>query len=86
MTRTTILLLVTLILAVPAGASNRMLTTEFAVDAPTEKAWTTPDGIRTFFAPDCKVELPVDGACEIYFSPQARPASLRRDGFRPTPL
>jgi hypothetical protein len=42
--RTTILLLVTLILAVPAGASNRMLTTEFEVDAPIEKAWTIPAG------------------------------------------
>ena len=76
MRRTTILLLVTLLLTLPAVASNRMLTTEFEVDAPVEKAWktwTTPDGIETFFAPDYKVELHVDGAYENYFSPQATP-------------
>jgi hypothetical protein len=38
--RTIILLLLTLILAVPAGASNRMLTAEFEVNAPIEKAWS----------------------------------------------
>jgi hypothetical protein len=37
--RALILLLLTLILGVPAGASNRMLTTEFEVKAPIEKAW-----------------------------------------------
>ena len=83
--RTTILLLVTLLLALPAGASNRMLATEFEVDAPVKKAWkawTTPDGIKTFFAPDCKVDLHVDGAYEIYFSPQAKPGERGGEGMR----
>jgi Activator of Hsp90 ATPase homolog 1-like protein len=58
--RTIMLLLLLTMLTVPAGASNRVLTTEFEVNAPIEKvwaAWTTPEGIKTFYAPDCKVDL-----------------------------
>jgi len=36
-------------------------------------AWTTQDGIRTFFAPGCRVELKPLGAYEIYFDPSAEP-------------
>ncbi len=36
-------------------------------------AWTTPQGIRSFLAPDCKIDLRVRGAYEIYFDPQAAP-------------
>jgi hypothetical protein len=52
-----LLLLITM-LALSASASNRMLSTELEVNAPIEKvwdAWTTPDGIETFYAPDCFV-------------------------------
>jgi uncharacterized protein YndB with AHSA1/START domain len=45
-------------------------------------AGTTPEGIRTFFAPDCKVDLRVDGAYEIYFSPQAEPGERGGEGMR----
>ena len=37
------------------------------------EAWTTPQGIKTFLAPDCKIEFRVGGAYEIYFDPQAAP-------------
>jgi hypothetical protein len=37
------------------------------------EAWTTPQGIKTFLAPDCKIEFQVGGAYEIYFDPQAAP-------------
>ncbi len=37
------------------------------------KAWTTRDGIRSFFAPDCNVELEVGGLYEIYFNPEGEP-------------
>ena len=83
--RAPILLLLTLIFAVPAGANNRMLTAEFEVNAPIEKAWmawTTPEGIKTFFAPDCKVDLRVDGAYEIYFLPQAKLGERGGEGMR----
>jgi uncharacterized protein YndB with AHSA1/START domain len=72
-------------LTMPAGASIRILTTEFEVNAPIEKvwdAWTTADGIKTFFAPDCKVELRVDGAYEMYFSPEAKPGERGGEGMR----
>jgi len=83
--RTTMLLLLITMLTMPAGASIRMLTTEFEVNAPIEKvwdAWTTPDGIKTFFAPACKVELRVYGAYEIYLSPEAKPGERGGEGMR----
>jgi len=79
-----LLLLVTM-LTMPAGASIRMLTTEFEVNAPIAKvwdAWTTPEGIKTFYAPDCKVDLRVDGAYEIYFFPEAKPGERGGEGIR----
>lgn len=36
-------------------------------------AWTTPEGISTFFAPDARVELEPDGAYEILFDLSAQP-------------
>ncbi len=31
------------------------------------KAWTTEDGLKSFFAPDCKLELAPCGKFELYF-------------------
>lgn len=39
-------------------------------------AWTTEEGIRSFFAPACKIEARVGGAYEIYFHPD------EKEGFR----
>ncbi len=39
-------------------------------------AWTTPDGVSSFFAPACQIELRIDGPYEIYFNPEGEP------GFR----
>ncbi len=83
--RSTTFLLLMIILPMAAGASNRMLTTEFEVNAPIEKAWnawTTPDGIKTFFARDCNVDLRVDGLYEIYFRPQAPRGARGAEGMR----
>ena len=83
--RATMLLLLSTMLTMPAGARIRMLTTEFEVNAPIEKvwnAWTTPDGIKTFVAPDSKVELGVDGAYEMYFLPEAKPGERGGEGMR----
>jgi uncharacterized protein YndB with AHSA1/START domain len=52
---------------------------EIVVNAPVEKvwrAWTTRDGIRSFFAPDCNIDLRVLGKYDILFVPSA-PAGLR---------
>lgn len=32
------------------------------------KAWTTEEGAKTFFAPDCKIDLRPGGAYEMYFN------------------
>jgi uncharacterized protein YndB with AHSA1/START domain len=45
-------------------------------------AWTTEEGVRSFFAPDCSIDLRVDGAYEIFFDPTAEPGSRGADGVR----
>lgn len=32
-------------------------------------AWTTEEGAKAFFAPDCRIDLRVGGAYEMYFNP-----------------
>ena len=50
--------------------SNQIIDKEVLVNASLNEVWnrwTTEDGIRTFFAEDCNVELRVGGAYEMYF-------------------
>lgn len=42
----------------------------------TWQAWTTEEGVRSFLAPACKIDLHPDGEYEIYFNPDA-PAGER---------
>jgi uncharacterized protein YndB with AHSA1/START domain len=66
-----IILVSNLLLAQNAGKEIRC---EIIIDAPAEKvwlAWATEEGVKSFFAPDCKIELEVDGAYEMYFIPEA---------------
>lgn len=46
------------------------------------RLWTTPEGVTSFFAPGCHIELKVDGAYEIYFDPSAPPGQRGADGMR----
>ena len=46
------------------------------------KAWTTTEGIKSFFAPDGKVELRVDGPFETYMNPFAEPGMKGADHMR----
>ena len=39
------------------------------------QAWTTSEGIKSFFAPDARVEARPDGPFEIYFNPYAPPGA-----------
>ena len=58
---------------------DRTIRLEILVNAPAEKvwrAWTTRDGIKSFFAPDCNIDLRVLGKYDILFAPSA-PAGLR---------
>ena len=43
-------------------------------------AWTTTEGIRTFFAQDGRIEAKPDGAYEIWFFPDAPEGSRGCDG------
>jgi uncharacterized protein YndB with AHSA1/START domain len=52
------------------GDADPVLRKELEVPASVDQvwtAWTTEDGIRSFFAPDAKVELRPGGAYEPYF-------------------
>jgi uncharacterized protein YndB with AHSA1/START domain len=40
------------------------------------EAWTTEEGAKTFFAPECRIDLRVGGAYEMFFDPSA-PAGER---------
>ncbi len=53
---------------------DRRLIFEMEVEIPVEKAyeaWTTEQGINSFFAPGCEVELKLYGNYHIYFFPDA---------------
>ena len=45
-------------------------------------AWTTDEGVRTFFAPDSNVDLRIGGPYEIFFVPDAPEGEKGSDGMR----
>ena len=58
-----------------AHAEERAINEKITVKANVDdvwKAWTTTEGIKSFFAPDGKVELRIDGPFETYMNPFAR--------------
>src|SRR5690242_10633492 len=72
-------------LLLPAHAEERALHKEVVVQAPLAdvwNAWTTSEGIKTFFAPDARVEARPDGPFEIYINPYAEPGMKGADGMR----
>ncbi len=53
---------------------NRRLIFETELNAPVEtvdNAWTTADGVKSFFAPDCDININLLGDYHIYFFPEA---------------
>ncbi len=65
--------------AVPSWAAERALDKEVVVNATLDQAWeawTTREGIISFFAPDAKIEARVGGAFQIYIDPGA-PAGMK---------
>ena len=57
-----------------AQDADRVIRGEVVVAAPPDEvweAWTTAEGIKSFFAPDCNVECRVGGPYEIFFDPDA---------------
>jgi len=72
--------------AVATGqAAERSLDKEVVVDASlddTWAAWTTREGIVSFFAPDAQIEARVGGAFHIYMDPGAQPGARGADDMR----
>jgi uncharacterized protein YndB with AHSA1/START domain len=67
------------LVALPALGAERAIEKSVLVNAALDdvwQAWTTREGIVSFFAPDAKVEPRVGGAFEIYIDPGA-PAGLK---------
>ena len=67
--------------------SERVIRCEVTVPASVNEvwhAWATEEGIVTFFAPACNVELRVDGPYEIFFNPEAEPGQRGAEGMRVT--
>jgi uncharacterized protein YndB with AHSA1/START domain len=68
-----------------AHAEERAIAKQVVVKAPVEavwNAWTTTDGIKSFFAPEARVEARVDGPFEIYMNPYAAPGMKGADDMR----
>lgn len=68
-----------------APLGRRVLSATLLLDAPVEEVfalWTTEAGVRSFFAPACRIEPFVDGAYEILFDPSAAPGRRGSEGMR----
>jgi len=64
---------------------DRVIRGEVVVDAPVSDvwtAWTTEDGIKSFFALDCNIELRVDGPYEMFFLLDGEPGKRGGEGVR----
>lgn len=62
---------------------NRVIRGEVVVEADLDAvwdAWTTEDGIASFFAPACNIDLRVGGRYEILFDPGAEPGNRGAEG------
>ena len=71
--------------ALNAQADERRVMKEVVVAAPVEavwKAWTTSEGIESFFAPEAVVDARPDGAFDIHMNPYAAPGLKGADGMR----
>lgn len=72
-------------ITVPAGAVERSVDKQIEVAATVDQAWdawTTREGIVSFFAPDAKIEPRVGGAFHIHIDPLAEPGSKGADDMR----
>lgn len=70
--------------AANVAAQERSIVKTALVKASQEEvwqAWTTSEGIKTFFAPDARIEARPGGAFEVYFNPYARPGLKGADGM-----
>jgi uncharacterized protein YndB with AHSA1/START domain len=80
------LLAATVLTAPPdATGAERALDKQVLVQATPEQAWaawTTREGITSFFAPDAEIDARVGGAFHIHIDPLAQPGSRGADDMR----
>ncbi len=72
-----------LIGVVSSNADEKSIHIEIDVAGSLEEvwnAWTTKEGIQSFFAPECNVELIIGGAYEMYFDQDAAEGSRGGEG------
>lgn len=65
--------------------NEQVLHLEIVLDASVAdvwNCWTKPEGVQSFFAPGCNIELKPDGAYEIFFFPENPPGMRGADGQR----
>ena len=80
-----LLLTVPLTFAAPAQAAERDIDKEIVVPVGVDAAWaawTTRDGITSFFAPDAVIDAKVGGAFHIYINPLAEAGMKGADDMR----
>jgi uncharacterized protein YndB with AHSA1/START domain len=84
MKRLALLCLITIIspMAIAQERALNLETTVKATPAQAFNAWTTTEGIKTFFAPDGKVEARSNGLYEIHMNPLAPPGEKGADDMR----
>lgn len=74
------------LLTVPAfAATEPFIHAEVVVDAPADavwSAWTTVEGVKSWFAPGARIEPKVGGAYEIFFAPDQPEGQRGADGMR----
>jgi len=82
----TILVSILLVIAAaPAMSAERALEKQAVIDATLDQvwdAWTTREGIVSFFAPDARIEARVGGAFQVYMDPHAAPGMKGADDMR----
>ncbi len=69
----------------PAAATERAIDKQVIVQATLDEAWaawTTREGIVSFFAPEAEIEARVGGAFHIHFDPTAPPGMKGADEMR----
>lgn len=72
--RITLILFAAGLVTAVSSASERTIVVTTEVRASVSevwKAWTTTEGIASFFAPESKIDLRPNGAFEMYFDPSA---------------
>ncbi|MBZ0198252.1 MAG: SRPBCC domain-containing protein [Ignavibacteriaceae bacterium] len=79
------IIIVVLLATLSFTQQERSIVGEVSVPAPVAEvynAWTTEDGAKTFFAPDCKIVLKAYGEYEMYFLADAEPGSRGGEGCK----